>query len=440
MSSAKSRISLLAVTASFSLLVSVPAFSDSQVRIVRLSYVAGGVQIERSGGSYEKALLNLPIAEGTKLRTADDGRAEVEFEDGSAVRLTPNTVILFPQLSLRDSGSKTSAVEVTKGTAYISFAAGKKDELTIQFAQEQIQLEHAARLRVAANATEAAVAVFKGDVQIEGPSGVVAVKKNQTANFELLDDGRYTLARNIQEQTFDAWDKQQYQYHVRYASNSYNSYSPYAYGTQDLAYYGNFFNAPGYGMLWQPYFAGMGWDPFMDGAWAFSPGWGFGWVSAYPWGWTPYHYGTWVFLPGNGWAWQPGGVWTTWNVQPRVLNSPKGFNAPQVPATGTHTVLVIGGPVSTTSGSKVSVRSNSAGLGVPRGEISNPAKLSSKVQERGMATERVRTTPAVFAANGPSARSGESRTSRPSWPSRESRVPQPPPMRSSTPAPSPPHR
>ncbi|HEY8671183.1 MAG TPA: FecR family protein, partial [Terriglobales bacterium] len=224
------RITRMAVATLFTLLISLPAFCDSQVRIVRLSYISGSVQIDRLGRSYEKALLNLPIAEGTKLKTADDGRAEVEFEDGSTIRLAPNSVIVFPQLSLRDSGGKTSAVEVRKGTVYVNFAGTKNDELMLQFDQEKIPLAHAAHIRIAVGAIDATVAVFKGDVQIDGSSAVVAVKKNQTANFDLAENNRYTLAKNIEEQPFDAWDKQQDQHHVRYASNSYNSYSPYAYG------------------------------------------------------------------------------------------------------------------------------------------------------------------------------------------------------------------
>src|SRR5437899_10736104 len=75
----------------FCLLVSLPALSDSQVRIVRLSYVEGSVQIARASAfGFDKALLNLPVAQGATLRTGTDGRAEVEFEDGTTIRLTAN--------------------------------------------------------------------------------------------------------------------------------------------------------------------------------------------------------------------------------------------------------------------------------------------------------------------------------------------------------------
>ena len=88
---------LTAVVAVSSLLLTVAcltvsAVADSQVRVVRLSEVQGDVKVDRNlGQGYEKAFLNLPITQGVKLQTKNDGRAEVEFEDGSVVRLTPNS-------------------------------------------------------------------------------------------------------------------------------------------------------------------------------------------------------------------------------------------------------------------------------------------------------------------------------------------------------------
>ena len=90
-----------------SLLLTVRSFATSQIRIVRLSDVHGDVQIDRNTGQgYEKAFLNLPLTQGVKIQTKQDGRAEAEFEDGSTVRITPDAMIEFPQLSLRDSGAK----------------------------------------------------------------------------------------------------------------------------------------------------------------------------------------------------------------------------------------------------------------------------------------------------------------------------------------------
>lgn len=398
------------VAVMFCLAATLPALADSHVRIVRLSYIEGGVQVSRAGAqSAEKAMTNMPIAEGMELKTADDGKAEVEFEDGSTLRIVPGSAVQFQKLSLSDSGQKVSEVQVQSGTAYVNFLGTKDADLSIQFATEKLALTHTAHLRLDLKDQNSSIAVFKGIVQVESPAGTVEIKKNQSANFGAASE--YKLAKNIEREPWDSWDDQQNEYHERYALKSNNNYSPYAYGTTDLAYYGNFVNYPGYGMLWQPYFAGMGWDPFMDGAWMFYPGWGFGWVSAYPWGWTPYHYGTWVFVPGFGWGWQPGGVWSTWYAQPRVMNPPKGYVVPQAPANGTRTVMVSRGSASTMSNNKMVLRGNSAGLGIPRGQVRNMSKLSQQTQEHGTMTQRVAMAPPPRPAE--SSPRGNSRMSEP---------------------------
>ena len=52
-----------------------------RLAVVRLSQVDGDVQIDRNiGQGYEKAFLNLPVTQGTKIQSGRDARAEIEFE------------------------------------------------------------------------------------------------------------------------------------------------------------------------------------------------------------------------------------------------------------------------------------------------------------------------------------------------------------------------
>ena len=380
------------------LLLAIPSFADSQVRIVRLSDVEGNVQIDRNTGQgYEKAILNMPITQGTKLKTEADARAEVEFEDGSAVRITPKSVMEFPQLSLRDSGGRASTVTLQEGTAYVNFKGSKSDALTLNFGHEKLTLTQSAHLRVEMGDTQATVAVFKGDVNLEGPSGTLAVGKKESATFDLADSDKYKLAKNLESDPYDSWDKQQAQYHDRY-SNSSGYSSPYGYGVSDLNYYGSYYNIAGYGTMWQPYFAGAGWDPFMNGAWVYYPGFGYTWVSGYPWGWTPYYYGSWYYLPTYGWMWQPGntGSWAGWNTRPRIVNPPPRFTAPQPPsAPGNKTVVVTRGPrpaVGVSPGRMI-IRNDSAGLGIPRGSIRDLGRVSQTVTQKGAVTTSIHGAP-----------------------------------------------
>ncbi len=390
------RMSLLIRLLAAVLLLTVLSFADSRVRIVRLSSMDGDVQIDRNtGAGLEKAFLNLPITQGVKLQTGSEGRAEVEFEDGSVVRLAPNSKVEFPQLELRDSGVRVSRTEVQQGTVYVNFRGGKEDEFTASFVRESLVLKDAAHFRIQVNDAQTALAVFKGAVTLEGASGSVDLEKNQSVTFDLADHDQYQIAK-VEDAPFDTWDKEQDKYHNTYLSKNHD-YSPNAYGVSDLNYYGNYFNAPGYGMVWQPYFVSMGWDPFMDGGWVWFPGSGYSWVSAYPWGWTPYHCGSWLYGPSFGWAWQPGGC-GSWFGFPPVINAPATFRQPQPPSgqPGRGTIVMAPRPIisnSLISSHRMVIENNSAGLGIPRGGIKDLSHLSSTVRQSGSVTTNLRPMP-----------------------------------------------
>ncbi len=376
------RIAVLSTLAVLSCWLAVPSFADSQARIVRLSQVDGDVQIDRNTGQgYEKAFLNLPITQGTKLRTGQDARAEIEFEDGTTLRMTPGTSVEFPELARRDSGARASSLELQGGTAYLNFKGDKQEEFTLAFGQDRLALTRSAHLRIEVKDASATVAVFNGDVEVASASGRVKVEKKHSATFSLAGTEPYTLANNLEPDPFDEWDKQQDKYHQQYSAS--NSFSPYSYGVSDLSYYGSFYNIPGYGMMWQPYLIGAGWDPFMNGAWMWYPGSGYAWVSSYPWGWTPYRYGSWTYLSAYGWFWQPGSTWAGWNTGPRITNAPQTFNAPRPPATPGRTLLVNrvapAGPVRVIQ-NRAQIRSDSAGLGVARGSVRNLGKVSQQME------------------------------------------------------------
>jgi hypothetical protein len=374
-----------------------PSLADSQARIVRLSDVHGSVQIDKNTGlGFENAFVNLPITQGTHLRTGATGRAEVEFEDGSSMRLAPNTTMDFSRLGLSDSGQRISEINLIEGMAYVNWLG--KDDLALNFSREKISLDRPAHFRLDTSTDVADLAVFKGDVDVEGPNGKLSVEKKKTATFDAANDDKSTVDNKVADAPLDSWDKEAVSYHDQYAKN--NS-SPYGYGVSDLNYYGAYSSVPGYGMMWQPYFTGVGWDPFMDGAWGFYPGFGYMFASAYPWGWMPYRYGTWMFIPGYGWGWQGGG-WNTWQTIPVYRPTTLVHVTPLVaPAAGTTKTVVVGKAATGTSlmGSRYTVNAGSAGLGIPRGSINNLSHLNHQVAKSGF----VQVHPAPqFAATAPS--------------------------------------
>jgi len=386
-------VAVLAVFACAVLVAS--AAAESKARIVRLSEVEGSVQMDRAtGDGFEKAFLNMPVIEGAKLKTGDDGRAEVEFEDGSALRLMPKSEADFTHLALGGDGQKLSMVQLIAGTAYVDVRGKKGDEFTLNFRNESVKLMEPAHFRVNLRGDEVVLAVFKGRVNVSGPSGQVEVAEKHSATFALAGD-HYEMAKSIEPERGDAWDKEQAEYHDRYAFTGNGVSSPYAYGWSDLNYYGSYMSCPGYGSFWQPFFMDASWNPFMDGGWVWYPGYGYMWVSAYPWGWMPYRYGSWNYVPAcGGWGWMPG-YWNTWYPVPPVVNPPRRMPIPQPPTRGRQIVMV-GRGLSTTPPTppirRITIQPGSAGLGVPRGSVRHLDRYSHEVSKDARPVE-VRTEP-----------------------------------------------
>src|SRR3954468_14479628 len=389
-----------------SIVGSLPAMAASQARIVRLSDVQGSVQIDKNTGlGFEEAFINLPITQGTQLRTGDRGRAEVEFEDGSSMRLTPNTTVQVNKLGLSDAGKRISEVNLVQGMAYVNWLG--KDDLSLDFSHEKIALHRSAHFRIDNSSQVANLAVFKGDVAVDGPNGQLVVEKKKTAVFDVAENDKSSIEKNIADAPLDSWDKEASSYHDQYAKN--NNNSPYGYGVSDLNYYGSYSNVPGYGMMWQPYFTGVGWDPFMNGAWGYYPGYGYMFASAYPWGWMPYRYGNWMFVPGMGWMWQAG-MWNTWVTVPRhtptTLTRVTALTPPATGTVKTVTVGTTGGARSPVMASRMKLNAGSAGMGIPRGSVNNLNHLNRQVVKTGSAELRpapqfAATAPARSAARRP---------------------------------------
>src|SRR5690348_16755444 len=329
------------VFASLAFLFALPLLADSHVRIVRLSLVDGDVQLDKADGrGFGTAYVNMPIVHQSKL-WARDGQAEVELEDGSSIRLTPDTIIAFNDLSLDNNGGRNTSVELQQGTAYFDIRYRDSDQFQVDFGRNRILLGQSARFRVNVDKHDFEVAVLSGEIEVENASNAeVAVNRGETIRLDGDDPDRYYLAKGVDAENYDQWDNARAKWHDEaVASNSYQNGNV-AYGS-DLGQYGNYFYVPGYGYMWRPYSVGLGWDPFADGYWVSYPGFGYTFVSGYPWGWAPYRYGSWQFVNGYGWCWHPGSNWNNWQTVPPVYNVPPHYRPPMPPHHHGSPVMVV---------------------------------------------------------------------------------------------------
>src|SRR5215469_2600937 len=91
----------------------------STVRAVRLSYVEGKVEVFNGAEpAFSEALLNMPAVEGMRLVTGEDGRVEIQFEDGSVARVTPNSSVTLTQLHRDSDGATITAIDANSGLTY----------------------------------------------------------------------------------------------------------------------------------------------------------------------------------------------------------------------------------------------------------------------------------------------------------------------------------
>ncbi|MBV9670580.1 MAG: FecR domain-containing protein [Acidobacteriales bacterium] len=306
----------LLLTIAFVAFVISSAFSqvDSNVRVVRLSYVNGDVQMDRgTGNGYETALLNMPVVSQAHIRTGEDGEAELEFEGGSTLRLTPGTEIAMSELGLSKSGTHITHVQLQSGQMFVNLRKQDVGDFHIESNGHAIDLRKSAHLRITSDEQQTVVAVLDGDAIVSSTSGAVDVKRNETLTLDNSETERYFLARSVDTGTYDEWDKDREDARALDAQKSFTSSQGYSnYYGPDLDYYGNWVNSP-YGTVWQPNYVGAGWSPWQDGSWAWYPSWGWQWVSAYPWGFVPYHYGTWIYVPGYGYCWRRPHRWHHWD-------------------------------------------------------------------------------------------------------------------------------
>src|SRR5215471_10844463 len=299
--------------------LSVPTNADtSHARIVRLSLVQGDVRFARdvkgdplsdsSQVSWETAALNLPIRQGYVVAT-DNGRVEVEFENGALAFLAENTVLQFYDLSSEDGGMTTRLI-LRQGSAVFYVDPARGDYFSITGGDFSVEADSKATFRMNNFDDGSNVSVLHGHVTALANGKNTKLSKGDEFSMRAGDTESGEVAHRGEGDEFDQWAASRISTSAAATSASlqYASGSDYMSGYGDLYTYGSWFPAAGYGYCWRPYGVGFGWSPFDYGSWYYDPFFGWSFLGGYSWGWLPYHYGGWLFQPGLGWVWSPQGT------------------------------------------------------------------------------------------------------------------------------------
>jgi len=282
-------------------------------RAVRLSSVDGPVQIVQGGQVLaDQAIANTPLFEGTQLNTGDNGRAEVQFEDGSVARIPPQSSLT---LSVLRPGGETEIL-LSSGMGYFELQGGSQGSpMRVRFGSDVVTASGFTVLRVKLDDGPPSLAVFSGNAHLEGAGGSVDLHGGESLAVNGPNPADSSVAESIEPDSWDAWnsDRDQALTASETAPSDANlpqSNNP-AWG--DLSANGTWYDVPGTGSIWSPYEASnSGWDPYGTGSWMYTPGYGYVWVSGEPWGYMPYQCGAWNYYDAVGWGWAPGGCQTWW--------------------------------------------------------------------------------------------------------------------------------
>ena len=314
-----------------SIALATPALAEGAkpFRAARLTFVQGEVHVARANGfAKDAAVLNMPLLEGSVISSGQDGQAEIEFEDGSLIRLTPNSGLSLLSLSVDASGNYNTRMALVGGLAYLELRAGTRYQYSLDAGGDVISPIENATVRVNLDEPPAIVAVLDGSAHLASAHGSDAdATAGQTVRIDAVSEGGvYMIKQAIAPESWDQWNEDRDEAAASQAGSQTAARQKFAgdqgYGWSDLDANGSWYDVPGHGEVWQPYAAespdatlaeddqsGLtpvsAFDPYGFGNWVYTPA-GYGWASGYGWGWLPYRCGTWMFWDNFGWGWSPG--------------------------------------------------------------------------------------------------------------------------------------
>jgi hypothetical protein len=291
------------------LLLAAPAAAQDSFRHGRFRWVEGGVTVQSaSEAGAEQAVANLPFLPGDRVWTDAGGRAELQFADGSVLRLDAGSKLDY--VSHEPGSSRERVVlRLWSGGAFLhSRDIRSYPDFGIETPAGVVEVSERGVYRLDVASGETRLSVYEGEAALEA-DGTTRVRAGERVYARAGEpvEGPRGFDRAAAEDDFERWDSERGDVPSYAAARS--SYLP-----EDVAPYGPELDThgawryePEVGHVWCPH-VGAEWYPYRSGRWVWTV-FGWTWVGYEPWGWAPFHYGRWGHSAVNGWYWMPGRVW-----------------------------------------------------------------------------------------------------------------------------------
>lgn len=286
-----------------------------------ISYVDGEAFVLKPDGEGAlKAVVNLPLVPGDVIYTEDRGRCELQFDNGTLIRLDENTeiklnTVLSKSLTSKD---KITTLQLHKGAIFNMNQVYNDEIFQVITPTAAIKMyERSTNLIEVNKDGETEVSVVRGKM------GILYGAADKTSKKRFLGAGKSALVTRDHELQAAAVKKD-----VAFVAwNEYlnRNFKELHYGISQVPEV-IYRRSPGivhFAEKWSTKFGvweynelfGYVWKPFEDVFHGNRPFWDANYVRVngemvlvpnQPWAWAPAHLGTWFFSKTYGWVWIPG--------------------------------------------------------------------------------------------------------------------------------------
>jgi len=277
------------------------AADKGPVRLARISFVKGYIAWRPSESEeWSAATINMPLREGAQVWVTEGERAEIQFDDGSVLRLGGGAIVTLQTLFSDDDGEFTE-IKLQEGLCSLNLRHGHS-VYQVDTPTGSVKSDGPAKVRIGVDGG-LEIAVREGSASLHDSAGNLTISAGDY--LALNDDNSSHDVRALPD--LDSWDRWNDERDNVIADVDTDKRLPanIALVAGDLDNYGTWHDDTEYGQVWTPNVYDANWRPYYAGQWTWVAPYGWTWVSSESWGWAPYHYGTWIHKP-YGWAWVPG--------------------------------------------------------------------------------------------------------------------------------------
>jgi len=285
-----------------------------------ISYVDKEARIIRVDNTEENAVINLPVVAGDTVVTNGNGRCELQFDNGTIIRLDKNTrlkviTILAPSLTSRWA---ITTLHLLQGRIYTMVQSYNREMFQIITPIAAMDMKHRSAANIQARENgETYVHVDKGKFDIMFGGDLVTLRTERLRSgkdYIVTTSNRMKFTNDERNVDFAGWNKyvnRNFMDLHRGVSNVpkklYRSNKALVYWAEKFStVYGEWIYDDLFGYVWKPadeLFA-LSKRPFFN-AGIIEVNGQLIVVPTQPWGWIPAHMGTWVWTKW-GWTWVPG--------------------------------------------------------------------------------------------------------------------------------------